>query len=171
MVELGLIDTEIERQVHQYLECETLLRRFFDAADFCYDNCLSQKESLFLRGFPGYLGCCISGILEGGLHAAEFVIKDIRIEKYGSPENKKDGCGYHTREQGCRLKDLKPPICIAYMCPPQKEHIKDEFGIDYNFEPVKRFLQDILEAKVDDAEMSVFKSRLESFIEKIENSG
>ncbi len=160
----------------QYLECEELLTKFFNKINFCKKYCISQKISMFSPFARGDLGCCLGEFyrLTGKLMPKEFSILDkARIKKYGKPKNNEEPimgfekpCSYHT-SKGCILKDHKGLACVAYICKPYQDHIKQKYSIDYDYDEIRDFLEDIFLESVDDDKLEQFKVKVNEWIEKI----
>lgn len=183
---LDLIADKSE-QLKEYLECESLLGKFFNKVNYCGTNCVNLDEGkYFVRCFSskggvyirGNVGCCLND--QFNTHSDQLSKDDLdllnqqRIEKYDEPKNKGEDvlhfgkpCGYHTNN-GCILKDHKGPVCLAYICESYMNHLKKEFGIEYNIEKTYILMENLLARKVNHAQLQEFKSEIKKFSELVD---
>jgi hypothetical protein len=156
----------IETRINQYLECESVLNEFFKELTFCYEDCLTQEHSLFLKDIPGCLGCCPDNQYEQSVFPFKWMLDMKRDEKYSKPGMNYEACDYHTMD-GCILEDHKPPACLAYICPDFRDYLLKEHGIAYNRDNIRTFLKNILEGKIDQEDISRFKFQIKISINKL----
>jgi len=160
----------------QYLEIESLLNKLFDLIKYCEIHCTNQKISKFSKYAKGQYGCCLGEFYRftGKLIDKELsVLNKARIKKYGLPKNNEDpilgfekACSYHT-QNGCILKDHKGIACISYVCVGYKDFLKETYDIDYDYDEIRDFIEDIFLSKVDDHKLRIFKEKIICFIDKV----
>ena len=163
-------------KLKKYLECEILLQKFFEKINYCKNNCTNQTTSKFSKHVRGNVGCCLHNFYNftKKLNQKQLsILNKARIKKYGLPENKEPRiqglekpCEYHT-SKGCILKDHKGLSCISFICKPYQDHLKEKYNIDYDYDEIRDFLEDILLDKIDDNQLIEFRSMVNNWIEKI----
>jgi hypothetical protein len=161
---------DLERYIEKYLECEALLNEFFDAVDFCYDHCISQEHSLVYDDKPGYFACCGKNKLydSASFRLAGNLLQEKREEKYKITKvDTSTPCIYHTRDKGCMLKDYKSPLCISFLCDPYKDYIKENFNINYHSKLTAKTMSEILDCRLSDSEIEIFKSGIKKAIQRV----
>jgi len=156
----------IDQRIEDYLKVESLLNKFFNSINYyCYEECITQKVNKYDFINPGYFGCCLKPYYNSH-HPAWFDLFKKRAEKYGEPK-KDQFCGYHTIDKGCILEDYKPPICLSYICGSLSDHLKEKYNINYNSDHVKAILYNILDGKIDEEKIKIFKSEIQEHIDKV----
>ncbi|MBD3355068.1 hypothetical protein GF361_03725 [Candidatus Woesearchaeota archaeon] len=160
------MEEKLEKRVETYLEVESVLNDFFKELDFCYENCLTQEESLFLSDLPGHIGCCSYNQHDQAVFPFKEILDTKRDEKYPKPEINYEACDYHTMD-GCLLGDHKPPACITYVCPKFRTYLSNRFDIIYDNDHLNELFKGILSGKTEQKEISRFKSEFNYYIEKI----
>jgi len=164
-------EEEKERRLNQYLECETLLQKFFELVGYCREECAPNAE-----GIERTFGCCLGEyyhtdrLFHPEAASALELLEQRRVRKYGAPRattkieviNMKP-CGYHTQE-GCALQDHRPPYCISYACNRLVNYILQEFRIDFDSANIHHSLIRMLSGAVDDQEFEKFKVQLQTML-------
>jgi hypothetical protein len=148
--------------LEEYLNCERLLSKFFNIVNYC------RSEHCFLLKSVNKVGCCTQDFfLHEGL-INEWNLRSLnnsRIKLYGSPD-KNNNCGYNNGN-GCVLKTHKNPFCLSYVCNDYKQYLLDTYKIKYDSGIVRSFLEGVLTDKLEDEEITYFKSLINSWINKI----
>ncbi len=160
---------EKQKRLQLYLQCESLLNRFFHQVDLC-SHC-----------YKGVFGCCTVDNYDkkGSLTDEEIsLLVEKRLAKYGLPPKKEfwqeglkiSPCRYHTSD-GCLLKDHKPPLCLSYVCGERIIYLKENFQIDYECVNVKKILESVLAGSIEQEELKEFRLKIEEFIDKVNQKG
>lgn len=177
-----------EKGLKQYLGLETLLNQFFQKVNFCEEHCVKNPKSndllLFFAGgiyIRGDIGCCLDDHFNS--HSKHISDDDLclldkkRVEKYGRPEKTEEEffwfgkpCSYHTKEEGCILKDHKGPVCNGEICDIYRDHLKENYGINYNKLHIVLSLEQALAGKLTNKELKELKNTINSWITTINQS-
>jgi hypothetical protein len=129
----------IEANLKRYLEAEASLDDFFSVFDYCLSRCVAI--ALEKNGNRPVAACCTRKYytLYDLDHPAFVRLRKEREQLYGRPQDYHwpdpvSACQYHDPYRGCVLKTHKSPICIAFLCRPAIDCLREEFGIyDYDY--------------------------------------
>ncbi len=176
--------TKAGNAIQRYIVAEKLLKQFFSMTDFCRPNCISQPESRLSTEedyIPGSIGCCKKDyhyrFPESTPEDIRAAIESIRISKHGVRVNMESRlfsggqpCLYHEPE-GCVLEELKPPICISYVCMGYEFYLRKRFGIIYHRKEIEEGLSKIITGGMDDEGYSAFIRLIGLFIRQVDMRG
>jgi hypothetical protein len=128
------INDAVETRLSRYLETEALLNDFFSVFDYCLSRCIAlEREKNGQRPVPA----CCTGAYYARYdldHPAFVRLRQERERRYGRPEDyhwtdQVSPCPYHDPNRGCVLKTHKSPICIAFLCHPAIDCLREDYGI------------------------------------------
>jgi hypothetical protein len=174
-----IINITNEECLEHYLELESLFSELFEKVNFCVPNCISKEQSLYfdekIEKVRGDVGCCNENHCQSKKYLVHNdLLEEKRLEKYGSPKNKekpykknKVPCRHHT-ENGCELKDLKSPVCIAYACIPLTDHLWDKYKIPYGYKTFRENIVNVLNSKMSINRIEHFKTYMRKEIKKVD---
>ncbi len=166
---LKILKVKIEKNLNDYRKAENALNELFVLDNFCFDKCISTKVSLYpaiqeaFWQFPSIEGCCTKNYskLRLNIPISKNMRKKFKQLQQESSHQKKDGCPYHC-ETGCKMKQFKSPICLAYICPTFKNYLKETYDIDYSFLVIRDGFEKLLSGAHTPEEAKAFIEKIQT---------
>jgi hypothetical protein len=149
-----------EERIQTYKKLEALLEKFFSVANFCGPKCLTQEHSLFSKysekypqipkDIPGFMGCCIQ--TQYNFKESIYKIHQDNITKFlqlrkeksiDETSGRENTCKYHSKE-GCIITELKPPVCVSFICKDFREYLIKEHNIHFENDSIQTNLEHLI---------------------------
>ncbi len=161
---------EIEKNLLNYLDIESILNIFFKRFNYCLLYCINNPEH---SNSPNP-GCCKGKYYKKYDldHPAFELLKNEREKRYGSPDDYRhlkriSPCEYHTLN-GCLLKTHKSPVCLSFMCKESINFLRERHGIFiYDYLGFHYALEWILTGDFSDGQFEAFRADCIRMTEKI----